>query len=322
MNYHHLNQEERDQLAVMRGQGKTLREMAQVLGRSFGTLSRELRRNEGTLERYFPHAAQRKAAQRASLSHRSQRLEHPGLRQRVWTLLEKGWSPELISGRLKHYEPELPSVSPEAIYQWIYRDRRDLIRCLARAHRKRFPRRSRLKNRIRIPRRVSVRERGLAAQNRSQAGHWETDLLVGPGMEALQVLVERQTRYSRMQKIVNKGAGPSRAALTHLFESIPRALRRTITYDNGPENTEHEILNEDVGLQSYFCEPYHSWEKGTVENTNGLIRRFIAKGTKLETFPDPWIVQVEDWLNNRPRKVLNYQTPREAFHALLVALAG
>ena len=142
------------------------------------------------------------------------------------------------------------------------------------------------------------------------------DLVVGPGEAGLQVLVERQTRYSRLRKIPRKTAGDSRAALTRLMESLPPALRRSVTYDNGPENAEHRVLNEDLGLCSYFCEPYHSWEKGTVENTNGLIRRFIPKGTPLASLPDGWIVQIEDWLNDRPRKVLNFRTPREVFKAV------
>src|SRR5450755_3482609 len=235
MSYRHLNQKERDELAVLRGQGMRLREIAQRLGRSLSTLSRELRRNPGS-DGYRPHAAQRLAQQRLCLSHRSRRLEHSGLRHRVWRLLEQGWSPELIAGRIKRFHPELPGISPESIYQWIYRDRRDLIRYLPRAHRKRFPRRSKLKNRVRIPHRISIRERPAAIQDRSEAGHWETDLVVGPGAQALQVLVERQSRYSRLRKIRQKTAGASRAALTNLLESIPAGLRRSITYDNGAEN--------------------------------------------------------------------------------------
>src|SRR4029079_8461437 len=101
------------------------------------------------------------------------------------------------------------------------------------------------------------------------------------------------------------------AALTGLMQVLPAAMRRSITYDNGPENAEHAVLNDDLGLASYFCEPYHSWEKGTVENTNGLIRRFIPKQTPFESLSDVLIVQLEDWLNDRPRKVLNFRTPRE-----------
>jgi IS30 family transposase len=324
MNYHHLNHEERDRLAVLRSQGKTLREISHSLGRSPGTLSRELRRNE-SLSRtggYFPRAAHRLAQRRLRLSHWTPRINHTALRQEIWQMLENGWSPELISGRLHRLRPDLPSVCPETIYQWIYTERRDLIPCLARSHRKRRCRKYHRKNRLHIPARKSIRERPAIIEDRSQPGHWETDLVVGQGRQALQVLVERQSRYTLLMKIPNKGSGPSRVALTRLMDTIPAHLRRTITYDNGPENVEHQTLNEDFGLESFFCEPYHSWEKGTVENTNGLIRRFIPKSTKLETIPGHQIVQIEQWLNNRPRKVLQFRTPREAFEALLVALAG
>lgn len=324
MNYHHLNHQERDQLAVLRSQGKTLREISGVLGRSPGTLSRELKRNESLSRKggYFPQTAHRLAERRLRLSHWSPRINHAALRQELWRMLEKKWSPELISGRLRRLRPDLPSVCPETIYQWIYTERRDLIPYLVRSHRKRGCRKSYRKTRLHIPARKSIRERPAEVQHRSQAGHWETDLVVGPGSEALQVLVERQTRYTLLAKIANKGSGPSRAALTWLMDSVPAHLRRTITYDNGSENVEHQTLNEDFGLKSYFCEPYHSWEKGTVENTNGLIRRFIPKSTKFETIPASRIVQLECWLNDRPRKVLQFRTPREAFEALFVALAG
>jgi IS30 family transposase len=235
------------------------------------------------------------------------------LHQEVNRLLEYRWSPELIAGRLKQTRPELPPISHEAIYQWIYKHRPDLVAYLARAHPRRRRRWAALKHRVRIPRRIPVRERPDVASQRQEPGHWETDLIVGPGSSALQVLVERQSRYTRLELIPQRTASQSRAALTRLFQSIPGSLRRSITYDNGGENAEHLTLNEDFGLCSYFCEPYHSWEKGTVENTNGLIRRFISKKVQLDTLSLTRIVQLENWLNDRPRKILNYQTPREVF---------
>jgi IS30 family transposase len=320
MSYHHLNENERDRLAVLRSQGRTLREIAQELGRSFSTLSRELKRNRHKptwgARVYYPHTAHQKALKRLHQSHRRPRLKCAALHQEVVRLLEGRWSPELIAGRLKRTRPELPGISHEAIYQWIYRRRPDLVVYLARSHPKRRSRWKALKHRVRIPRRISVRERPDAVQARREPGHWETDLILGPGSSALQVLVERQSRYTRLSVLPQRTAAASRAALTRLLASIPAALRRSITYDNGGENSEHLILNEDFDLRSYFCEPYHSWEKGTVENTNGLIRRFIPKQTPLDNLSLTAIVQLENWLNDRPRKILNYQTPREAFHAL------
>src|SRR5580692_11172922 len=199
MSYEHLSEEERNRLAVLRSEGHSLRAIGRVLGRSAGTLSREIKRNTRKPrwgpKRYYAHTAQRKADQRLETSHQRERLKSADLRLEVVGRLQQGWSPELIAGRLKRVRPDLPGISPEAIYQWIYKYRRDLIETLARSHRKRFPRRSALKRRLRIPARTALRERPPAAQNRSEAGHWETDLMILRGTGALQVVVERQTRY-------------------------------------------------------------------------------------------------------------------------------
>jgi len=315
MRYHHLNQEERDRLAVFRSQGMTLRDIGQRLGRSFSSLSRELRRNH-TVSGYYPFAAQKKANHRGRLGHRSPRLKSAELRLAVEAGLRRGWSPELIRGRLQRTRPDLPSISVESIYQWIYRERKTLVSYLACQHWHRHQ--YRYRRRSKIPGRISVRERPPEIQDRSEPGHWETDLLEGRrgSAAAIQVSVERQTRYSQLRWVPNKRAGTSRGALTRMLDTIPPVLRRSITYDNGCENAEHQTLNEDFGLRSYFCEPYHSWEKGTVENTNGLIRRHFPKRMRFDGLPEERIRDVEDWLNDRPRKILQFQTPREAFEAL------
>src|SRR5579864_7430144 len=174
MGYQHLNQEERDQLAVFRSQGMKLREIGQRLGRSFSSLSRELRRNQSA-SGYYPHTAQKKATHRASLGHRSARLKNPALRLAVEAGIRRGWSPELISGRLKRTRPDLPSISVESIYQWLYQERKTLVRYLACRHWHRHQ--YRYRRRRKIPGRISVRERPVQIQDRSEPGHWETDLL-------------------------------------------------------------------------------------------------------------------------------------------------
>jgi transposase, IS30 family len=320
MRYKHLNAGERDEIAVQRSQGKTWRVIAQGLGRSHATLVREWHRNRHKppwgARVYYPHTANKKAQERLRESHRRIRLKSMDLRLEVLKRLETYWSPELIAGRLKRVRPDLPTISPEAIYQWIYSQRKDLIMYLARSHRKRFPRRHRLKRRLRIPGRVPLRERPETIQTRQEPGHWETDLMIGSGEHALQVLVERQTRYSRLRRVTHKTASVCRAALTQTLQDLPESLRKSITYDNGPENFEHQILNEDFQMRSFFCEPYHSWEKGTVENTNGLIRRFFTRQHCLAQWSDQDIAAIEIWLNNRPRTILNFQTPQEAFREL------
>ena len=139
--------------------------------------------------------------------------------------------------------------------------------------------------------------------------------MVGPGPAAIQVAVERTSRLTRISKIPQKTARESRLALQRMLRPLPARLRQSVTYDNGSENAEHQVLNATLGMRSWFCEPYHSWEKGQVENTNGLIRRFVPKRTRLDDIPDEKIMQVEDWMNERPKKVLQFQTPNEVFNA-------
>jgi IS30 family transposase len=231
-------------------------------------------------------------------------------------MLTKGWSPELIAGRLGRTRPELPSITHEAIYQWIYTERPDLVGYLTRAHPKRKRRWKLSARKTRIPDRVSILQRPPQINDRTQPGHWETDLVVGSGKAAIQVTEERLSRYTRLQKIPDKSALESRNALQEVLQPLPPALRRSITYDNGPENTDHQVLNQILGTQSWFCEPYHSWEKGQVENTNGLIRRHIPKRSNLDQLSDSDVQKVETWLNERPKKVLEFQTPSEAFKSL------
>jgi IS30 family transposase len=230
-------------------------------------------------------------------------------------MLGKGWSPELIAGRLKKEHPQWPTISHEAIYQWIYSERRDLVGYLVRAHPKRRKRWKISSRKIRIPERVSIQKRPAYINQRREPGHWETDLLVGSGRAALQVTIERKSRLSRIEKIPNKTAVESRLALERVLRQVPGRLRESVTYDNGSENIEHQLLNEHIGTRSWFCEPYHSWEKGQVENTNGLIRHFVPKRSKLDDLPGDEIRRIENWLNNRPRKVLQFQTPNEVFNA-------
>lgn len=313
MTYKHMSSKERDQLAVWRSRGLSLRDISARLGRSIGTLSRELHRNRGR-GGYFAQHAQEQSDKRLKTGHKRLRLKSRILRFEVEQMLVKGWSPEIISGRMPQEHSELPLISPEAIYQWIYSDRPDLIGCLVRAHPKRWPRRyRRYAPRPPIPGRVPLTERPQAANDRQEVGHWETDLVVGPGLEALQVSVERQTRYTQLRKVTQKTAPLCRAALTQVMAALPPKLRQSITYDNGSENYEHGVINDDFDMRSYFCQPYHSWEKGTVENTNGLVRRFIPKRTPLGSITAQRVQEIEDWMNDRPRKCLKFKTAGEAF---------
>ncbi len=315
--YQHLTQEERDKLAVLRSKGWTLRDIGEAVGRDPGTLSRELKRN-GPRGLYLPHKAHERAEQRHKESHKHKRLKTYTIRHEVEQMLLKGWSPELIAGRLKLSNGR-QTISYESIYQWIYAEAPYLAHYLTRTHKTRFPKNhARNKRAIRIPCRVSITQRPAVIESREQAGHWEADLMAShQSSAALEVCVERTSRLARLTKIKNKSAQASRQALQGMLEQYPASLRRSITYDNGTENAEHGQLNEAIGTCSYFCEPYHSWEKGTVENTNGIIRRFLPKKTDLATIPTDRIQEIELWLNNRPRKCLGYRTAAEAFDAFV-----
>lgn len=310
--YKQLTKHERDQLAVLRNRGKSFREIAAILGRSAGTLCREFKRNLSRHWGYLPHKAEERAVKRKQTGHRRMRLKSHALRMEVERRIGIGWSPELIAGRLA-LSSDLPPISHEAIYQWIYTEAPHLIGSLVRHHPSRWPKgKGYRKRRLPIPHRVSIQDRPQIINTRQQPGHWETDLLIGKGTSAIQVTVERQTRFTKLKKIHRKTALASRLALSSALSTFPPHIKRSITYDNGFENVEHHLLNQQIGSSSYFCEPYHSWEKGTVENTNGLIRRFLPKKTNFDTIPDTQLQQVESWLNDRPRKCLNFKTPAES----------
>ena len=320
MTYRHLTKEERDQLSVMRSRGWKLREIAVKLGRNIGTLSRELKRN-GRRGQYFPHKAQERTESRACESHKKKRLKTYALRNDIEVQIMKGWSPEIISGRLKKENGGRTVISCESIYQWIYKEAPHLIGYLARAHKKRYPKHYRRNKHSSIPGRISIEERPIKATMREEPGHWETDLIVSSkSKDALQVCVERKSRKTLIRKIRNKTANESIFALEGMLKNCPKELRVSLTYDNGSENTKHEELNKRIGTKSYFCAPYSSWEKGSVENRNGIIRRFFPKKTDFAKVENDKIKEVERWINNRPMKCLGYQTPAEVFNGF-VALA-
>lgn len=323
--YKHLTSNERDLLCVLKSKGKSLREIARVLGRDPGTISRELKRNAPPIRTgyYLAHKAQARSSERARVSRTHKRLKNERIRRYVGRRLAGGLSPELIAGRLKLLYPGL-SISHEAIYQWIYAEARDFIPLLLRAHRNRKRRGySRRHKKTHIPERVSIQKRPAQILRRKKVGHWETDTAVSrQSLAALQVSVERKTRFTKLGKLSRKGAHQMSVALTRRLSRYPKNMRLSVTYDNGSENTEHTRTNRILGTRSYFCEPFHSWERGTVENTIGLVRRFFPKKTDFANISKNKIKSVERWLNHRPRKCLGFKTPAEVFNSSRVALTG
>jgi len=299
-----------------------LREIAGLIGRDVSTISRELKRNARPFHGdYLAHRAQESADARKAVGHERERLRKPGLKGFVRRMLRNGWSPERISGRLKVLGRE--SISHEAIYLWVYADSRDLVPFFARAHRRRLRYGHTKKHRTcHIPSRTPISERPGSVQLREEAGHWECDTIIGQdNASALRILVERKTRYTHLKKLPAKTAVFMRKSITKALRRYPQHLRRTITYDNGSENAQHVETNRELGTASYFCAPMHSWEKGSVENTAGLVRRRLPKKTDFNIVPDDYVRRTERWLNALPRKCLGFKTPTEARQES-VALSG
>ncbi len=315
-----LSLEEREQLAILRAQGTSLREIGRILGRSHSSLSRELRRyDHGTrIVHYTPCIWHDLARAKQLNAGRPKSLQSEEARRYIEEKLSLGWSPELISGRMAQDMPG-HAVSHETIYQYIYREAHDLVGYLPRRHVFRRKKRAyRKPQQSHIPNRLSIDTRPEEINQRRHFGHWESDLVVsGKSTAALAVMVERKSRYAKIVRIPDKTSSTVSKAIVTCLKEFDERVRLSITYDNGMENVLHEEVNRQLGTQSYFCNPYHSWEKGSVENINGLIRRFIHKKMDLASVSDEQIQRIESRLNNRPKKCLDYRTPKEVLNSFL-----
>lgn len=314
---------EREQFALLRTKGKSFREIARIMGRSHSTLVREFNNRAVSpfLNIYFPFAADLKASIKKNRVRVTRSLKTAEIRAYVDEKIALGWSPEQVSGRLKLDKPGL-ITSHEAIYLYIYTKARHLIPNLARQHKwrqRKYRKRARLN--ARIPNRVPVSMRPVEIEKRLEFGHWESDSMISRANKvALHVLVERKSRFAKISKILQNDSLQVKNDIIRQLQPLPVELRRSITYDNGPENRYHEHINENLGSRSYFCSPYHFWEKGLVEQTNGLIRRFLPKKTDLAEVTETYLEEIEALLNTRPRKCLNFKTPEEVLQPLSGAL--
>jgi IS30 family transposase len=198
---------------------------------------------------------------------------------------------------------------------WIYTERRDLISYLVRGHKKRHKRPSGKKSRVsKIPNRVDITERPPHVDLRKQAGHWEVDTVVSRQSKAcVAVLVERKTRFFIVIRMKDKTASSMNEAVTRALKGLPARLRKSLTYDNGLENTLHERMDRELGVKSYFCKPYHSWEKGSIENRKGILRRYFSKKHDWRLTTQKKIDKVVSKINATPMKCLSYKTPAEVF---------
>ena len=325
--YNHLSLEERDKITVMKSEGKAIGEIAKVIGRDKGTISRELQRNSSSeYKLYLSHRAQGRADQRKQEACERPRLKNSRILEYVHSKLAEGWSPEQISGRIQTEHPGL-SISHEAIYQYIYdsktSDRKELIGCLRRAHGKRKSKGiGRRTKKTKIPNRIPIEARPASVETRQQFGHWEGDSLVSrKSTVSLNSLVERKSRLLILTKLKRKSADETCNAVVKRLNDFPQRGRRTLTMDNGSENAGHQTITSAIGIKCYFAQPYASWQRGTNENTNGLIRWYLPKGTDFSKISDEHIAQIESLINNRPRKCLGFKTPLEVASSF-VALRG
>jgi len=323
--YHRLSLIEREELSRMLAVGYSLRATAQSLARAPSTLSRELARHWTSPQTYRAVPAHQRARRRAHQSRKPRKLAvQPRLRAAVFRLLAQRWSPEQIAHGLLQGYPEDPTmrISHEAIYTYLYvlprgAFKRELARYLRRRHRFRRPRKVRLSSRP-VQDIISIDERPAEVADRTVPGHWEGDLLVGhANASALGTLVERTTRFTLLVPLQAKDATAVRRAFAHEVRTLPAQLRRSLTYDQGQEIREHRLFTKQTKMRVYFAHPQCPWERGTNENTNGLLRQFFPAGTQFNRVSRREIKRVQAMLNDRPRKILNWHSPAHAFHQLL-----
>ena len=320
--YSHLALTEREEIAIGIELGHSKRRIARTLKRNVSTITRECSRNQppSNKVKYRASQAHLRSKKRQKESHRRERLKSEATRSYVAEKWVIGWTPELIAGRIKH-EGLLASTNYESIYQWLYSGRKDIIKHIPRAHRKRRKRGSaKYKHASKIPDRVPIENRPALANTRQELGHWEADTAVSRQSKgAIAVLIERQTRLVKICKLPSKSALNMQDALVLSLQDLPQSLRKSITYDNGTENVRHGDINQALGTASFFCQPYSSWEKGSVENVIGLIRRTYPKKTDWNLISQSDLDTIQFRLNHRPKKCLNFLSPAEAYAVALAA---
>jgi transposase, IS30 family len=307
-----LTEEERDRIAVLHAQGIGVREIGRVLDREHTTISRELKRNRFG-EGYNAIHAQHTAETRKSAAGKRHPLKDKATYAYVLEKLRYGWSPEQIAGRLALEQKE-KVLCHETIYQFIYKKslkENRLWEYLPRKQKHRHKKYGRKSQKVRIPQRVSIHERPMQVNQRQEIGHWEGDTVEGKGHKTgIHTEVERVSRYLLAKKVSAITSETTIVVQKELFFNLPEALRKTTTLDNGRENHKHYQLQE-LGMQTYFADPYSSWQRGTNENTNGLLRRYLPKKTSFLHLTQEELDEIVWEINNRPRKVLQYKTPSE-----------
>jgi len=324
--YQRLNFIEREEISRELAAGASLRKVARAVNRSPSTISREIKQCVVDRKYYRAYFAQCRSNIKLHKTHSSRKLDRNyTLRNIVFTFLAKKWSPEQIAKRLVILYPDDMNmrISHESIYFYLYvlprgELKKEFTSCLRRKHENRYKHKENRKDPGAIQNYLSIEERPAEVADRIIPGHWEGDLLMGgKHASAIGTLVERTTRMTFLVKLENKYARNVRKAFADEFRQLPKGLKRTLTYDQGNEMAEHKIFTKETDIEVYFAHPSSPWERGTNENTNGLLRQYFPKGTDLSKFTKAQLKEVQDELNDRPRKALGWHTPHEKFSELL-----
>jgi IS30 family transposase len=317
-----LKMPEREEISRGLSSGESVRSIAKRLGRAPSTVSREVARHGGRARYRANHADYE--ASLSALRPKPCRLALNGrLRKVVASKLALEWSPEQISGWLKIQYPddEGMQISHETIYKSLFIQARgalkkELIQHLRTGRRFRYARRRASEElRGKIPETISIRERPAEVEDRAIPGHWEGDLLCGTKSSQIITLVERHSRYTALIKVADHKTENVVAALTRHARSLPKSLRRSLTWDHGKEMSQHARFSVATNVKVYFCDPSSPWQRGTNENTNGLLRQYFPKGTDLSGFTQAQLDKIALRLNQRPRKTLGFKTPADKFRA-------
>jgi IS30 family transposase len=329
----YLSQEERIEIAELRHTGLSIRQVAERIGRAPSTVSRELRRLPAAAGRYRPFEAHRHAIGRRARHHRRRIDTHPELLEVVGEILAQRWSPQQIARYLRRMFPDRSSMQlcHESIYQALYQPGSALVRPATvpsprpsplrtgRDHRKAHQRIDRRRPRFEQPM-LSVHQRPFPPDDRSEAGHWEGDLIVGSQQgSVIGTLIERQTRMIRLLHLPSRDADALRRAISDRMGDLPPSLLRSITWDQGIEMARHVSITAELGPQIYFCDPHSPWQRGSNENANGLLRQYFPKGTNLAIWSQEHLRAVEHEINGRPRLVIDNRSPAELFATLLAS---
>jgi IS30 family transposase len=324
-----LNVRDREEISRGLARGQSVRKIAAVLDRAPSTISREIRRHGGA-ENYRATSADAEAWRRALRPKVCRLAAHPGLRRIVEAKLRADWSPQQIAAWLMQTYPDDPKlhVSHETIYRTLYVQargalKRELVSHLRRSYgyRQRRKAASTPDNRGKIADAISISERPQEAEDRAVPGHWEGDLLAGTKWSNIATLVERHSRYVMLIRLTDRNAPTVARALARRIQRLPTSLKQSLTWDRGKEMAQHKAFTIATDVQVYFCDPRSPWQRGSNENTNGLLRQYFPKGEDLSHFTQRQLDAIALKLNTRPRQTLGWKTPAESF-AVAVATTG